>query len=159
MDFWTGDDWHPQQNQIVSPKYGCLPNFKGPDLPSPRTPFRRIQVHTPENRKMNPPPVISPLKLKIKPVTRIRVSLVFDVHCVHGIWNFNRLFIVRYPNQSNVQRKPPAPNQFATMMRSLIEEGRVTRRQLGETLIGNHRGGWIQRRKGRKSQSSVPDWL
>lgn len=35
--------------------------------------------------------------------------------------------------------KPPLPNQFATMIRNLIQEGKVTRRQLGESLIGNHR--------------------
>ena len=136
--FWTGDDWQPQQNRIVSPKYGCLPNFKGPDLPSPRTPLEDIGPQTRKSDDRSAPSYL-PVEVEDKPsdLNRGRPR----IRCAICAWNlelqapFDRML----PAPEKRPDKPPAPNQFATMIRRLIEEGRVTRRQLGEALIGNNR--------------------
>ena len=136
--FWTGDDWHPQQNQIVSPKYGCLPNFKGPDLPSPRTPLEDTGPHTRKSEDKSAPSYL-PVEVedKASDVNKGRPR----VRCAICAWNLELQapFDRTLPAPEKRPAKPPAPNQFATMMRGLIKAGRVTRRQLGETLIGNNR--------------------
>lgn len=136
--FWTGDDWHPQQNLIVSPKYGLLPNFEGPDLPSPRTPLEDTGPHTRKSEDRSAPSYL-PVEVEDKPsdLNRGRPR----IRCAICAWNLELQapFDRRLPAPEKRPDKPPAPNQFATMMRKLIKEGRVTRRQLGSVLIGKNR--------------------
>ena len=62
--FWTGDDWHPQQNRIVSP---VIPSIKVQTCPAQNT-FGRTGPHTRKSEDRSPEHSL--LKLKIKPVTR-----------------------------------------------------------------------------------------
>lgn len=136
--FWTGDDWHPQQNRIVGPKYGFLPNFKGPDLPSPRTPLEDTGPHTRKSGDRSAPSYL-PVEVEDKAGDVNKGEP--RIRCAICAWNLELQapFHRTLPEPEQRPEKPPAPNQFAKMMRRLIEEGKVTRRQLGEALIGNHR--------------------
>ena len=136
--FWTGDDWHPQQNRIVSPKYGCLPNFKGPDLPSPRTPLEDTGPHTRKSEDKSAP---SDFPVEVEDKASDPNKGRPRIRCAICAWNLELQspFYRTVPDPEPRPDKPPAPNQFATMLRSLIEEGRATRRQLGDALIGNQR--------------------
>ena len=136
--FWTGDDWHPQQNRVVSPKYGCLPSFKGPDLPSPRTPLENTGPHTRKSGDKSAPSYL-PVEVEDKASDVIKGRP--RIRCAICAWNLGLQgpFERTLPGPEPRPEKPPLPNQFATMIRNLIQEGKVTRRQLGESLIGNHR--------------------
>ena len=135
---WTGDDWHSQQNRIVSPKYGCLPNFRGPDLPSPRTPLEDTGPHTRKSEDKSAP---SYLPVEVEDTASDLSKGRPRIRCAICAWNLERKtpFDRTLPEPDKRPDKPPTPNQFATMMRSLIQEGRVTRRQLGDALVGNNR--------------------
>ena len=83
--FWTGDDWHPQQNRIVTPKYGRLPNFKGPDLPSPRTPLEDTDPHVRKSEDKSAPSYL-PVEVEDKASDQKREDL--DSMCdLCLIWN------------------------------------------------------------------------
>ena len=105
--FWTGDDWHPQQNRIVSPKYGCLPNFKGPDLPSPRTPLEDTGPHTRKSEDRSAP---SHLPVEVEDKASDLEQGRPRVRCAICAWNLAlQAPFDRAPAPEKRPDKPPAP--------------------------------------------------
>ena len=114
------------------------PNFRGPDLPSPRIPLEDTGPHTRKSEDKSAPSYL-PVEVEDTPSDLEKGRP--RIRCAICAWNLELQspFHRTLPDPEQRPEKPPAPNQFATMMRSLIEEGRVTRRQLGDALIGNNR--------------------
>lgn len=136
--FWTGDDWHPQQHKILTPAYGLLPNFLGPDLPSPRRELENTGPHARSNGDKSAP---SHLPVECDEMAQKSVIGRPRIRCAICAWNldlpgpFSRVLPAPEPRP----KKPRLPNMFATMMQKLIDEGKTTRRQLGELFVGKNR--------------------
>ncbi len=137
--FWTGDDWHLQHDRVIGPEFGYLPNFKGPDLPAPRTRLVSNAVYTRASGDREAP---SYLPVRIDAVAADQERGRPRIRCGLCAWNIgvDPAFAQALPAPEKQPPKPDAPNRFARRMQQLIEEGRTSRKALANVF--SHKGRW-----------------
>jgi len=137
--FWTGDDWHLQHNHRASPDYGYLPNFKGPDLPSPRSRLERNGTYTRSSSEKDAPSYL-PVQINVEPSEPNRGTP--RIRCGLCAWNLgmDERFALQLPPPESQPPQPPNHNRFASILHTLIAEEKTSREKMANAF--SHKGRW-----------------
>ena len=157
--FWTGDDWHSQNNIQHTPEFGYLPNFLGVDLPSPRTILDDTGPHTRISGDKSAPSYL-PVEIPDQAFDLQRGKP--RIRCTICAWNLGHQapFCQKLPNPKVQPPTPPEPDNLAIFLRQIISKGATTRRELANMFTHKNRwrdlDRWLEIEKKKKDSIYLP---